>query len=62
METINNIEIVATLVLTIWSITLGWASWQVHIMTREVERERLALRRWVRLKGLREGQERGRWQ
>ena len=65
MEIYNDIEIVRTLVLIIWSIALVWASWQIHVMTREVERERLALRRWVRLKGLREAQqeqERGRWQ
>ena len=66
MEIYNDIEIVGTLALIIWSIALVWGSWQIHVMMLELERERLALRRWVRLKGLREAQQqqqqRGRWQ
>jgi hypothetical protein len=66
METYNDIEIVGTLVLIIWSIALVWWSWQIHVMTRALAEERAALRRWVRLKGLREAQqqqqERGRRQ
>jgi hypothetical protein len=63
METINNIEIVWTLVLIIWSIVLVWGSLQIHVMMLALAEERAALRRWVRLKGIREAQqERGRWQ
>jgi hypothetical protein len=60
METINNFELAATCVLIIWSIGLVWASWQIHVMTRELIKERLELRRWVRLKGIRERQNGGR--
>jgi hypothetical protein len=60
METYNDIEIVATIVLIIWSIGLGWASWQIHVMARELRAERAEVRRWVRLKGLWERQN-GRW-
>jgi hypothetical protein len=62
MELISKIEIVAGLGLIIWSIGLVWASWQVHKMTRGLAEERAEVRRWVRLKGLRERQSEGRWQ
>jgi hypothetical protein len=61
MEIISKIEIVAGLGLTIWSIGLVWASWRVHKMVRELSQELAAVRRWVRLKGLRERQNGGRW-
>jgi hypothetical protein len=60
METYNDIEIVATIVLIIWSIGLGWASWQIQVKTLELRAERAEVRRWVRLKGLWERQN-GRW-
>jgi hypothetical protein len=60
MEYINKIEVVTALGLTIWSIGLGWASWRVQIMARELASERAAVRWWDRLKGLRERQN-GRW-
>jgi hypothetical protein len=62
MEITTNIELVASCVLTIWSIALVWASWQIDVMTRALAEERAELRRWVRLKGLWEAQQRGRWQ
>jgi hypothetical protein len=62
METYNAIELVTSYILIIWSIALGWASWQIHVMTRELRAERAELRRWVRIKGLWERQQRGRWQ
>jgi hypothetical protein len=61
METINNFEIVVGLALTIWSIGLVWASWRIHIMTRELRAARVELARWVRIKGLWERQNEGRW-
>jgi hypothetical protein len=62
MELTNDIETGVALVLIIWSIALGWARWQIHIMRRELERERLGQRRWNRLKAVWEAQQRGRWQ
>jgi hypothetical protein len=60
MEILSNIELVASYVLFIWSMALVWASWQIHVMTRELSQERAELRRWVRIKGLWERQN-GRW-
>jgi hypothetical protein len=58
----NGIELVATYVLFVWSCGLAWGSWRVQVMRRELSQERAELRRWVRIKGLWERQERGRWQ
>jgi hypothetical protein len=57
METITNIEIVASCVLIIWSIALVLGSWQIDVMMRELAEELAALRRWSCLKGLREAQQ-----
>jgi hypothetical protein len=61
METYNNIEVVGSYVLIIWSCGLVWASWQIHIMRVGLAEERAELRRWGRLKAVWEAQ-RGMWQ
>jgi len=62
MEILSKIELVATIVLIIWSCGLAWGSWRVHIMRVELAEERAEVRRWVRLKGVWERQNEGRWQ
>ena len=62
MEILSNIEVVASGVLTIWSIALVWASWQIHVMSVVLAEERAELRRWNRLKDLWEAQQGGRRQ
>jgi len=60
MEILSNLEIVATFVLFIWSAVLVWGSWQIHVMARQLLKERRELRRWERLKGIWEEQQNGR--
>jgi hypothetical protein len=54
MESLNDLVLLLGLVFFVWSGVLVWGSWQVHVMTRELEREREELWRWARVKALRE--------
>ena len=52
---------VISLILFVWSGVLIWASWQIGVMARALDKERRELRRWKRLELLRDRQRKD-WQ
>lgn len=45
----DHLADIVALILTLWSVVLVWASWQISLMIRSLARERRQLRAWKRI-------------
>jgi hypothetical protein len=52
MSALEHLAGIVALILFLWSAVLLWATWRLCLIMKELDTERQAMRRWMRLHAL----------